>query len=61
MGRACSRSYGASASIPGQGWGERCHADIEKAWYRQEGQQLVIRWGKLSGFFECKGLIVDGG
>jgi hypothetical protein len=32
--------------------GEKCHLAIEKDWNSKEGQQLVIRWGELTGFFE---------
>lgn len=35
-----------------QGLGQKCHSDIEKFWYTKEGQKLVIRWMKLTGFIE---------
>ena len=31
--------------------GEKCHLAIEKDWYSKAGQKLIIRWGKLTGFF----------
>jgi hypothetical protein len=42
---------------PGQG--EKCHAELEKDWYSQAGQKLVIAWGKASGFFERQGIILE--
>ena len=41
------------------GLGVKCHSDIEKDWYSQAGQKLIIRWGKSTGFFEHRGLILD--
>ena len=41
-----------------RGQGEQCHADIEKDWYSPQGQQLVIRWGKLTGLFDRHGFII---
>jgi hypothetical protein len=40
-----------------RGLGEKCHLDIEKDWYTQAGQRLVISWGKLTGIWERYGLI----
>lgn len=42
-----------------KGYGRSCHLDIERDWYSQAGQKLVIRWGELTGFFERQGLIVS--
>lgn len=44
-----------------RGLGKQCHLAIEKDWYGKEGQKLVIRWGKLTGFFERQGLILESG
>jgi hypothetical protein len=41
-----------------QGFGPRCHADLEKDWNSKEGQKLVIRWSKLTNIFERYGLSV---
>lgn len=35
-----------------RGLGPKCHADIEKDWNSPEGHALVIRWSKLTGFWE---------
>jgi hypothetical protein len=35
---------------PGQG--PECHADLEKDWHTPEGVSLVVRWSKLTGFWE---------
>lgn len=43
------------------GLGERCHRAIEKDWYTQEGQKLVIRWGEATGFFARQGLLLPVG
>ena len=43
------------------GLGGKCHFDIEKDWYSQAGQKLIIRWGKLTGFFERQGFILASG
>jgi hypothetical protein len=29
------------------GWGEICHADLEKDWGTPAGQRLVMEWGRL--------------
>jgi hypothetical protein len=34
------------------GLGQQCHADIEKDWHTQAGSALVVRWSKLTGFWE---------
>ncbi len=34
-----------------RGLGEQCHSAIEKDWYTEEGQKLVIRWGEITGVF----------
>ncbi len=34
---------------PGQGL--QCHTDIEKDWNTPEGKALVVRWSKLTGFW----------
>lgn len=39
------------------GQGEKCHSAIEKDWLSKEGQQLVIRWGEMTGFFERQGIV----
>ncbi len=43
------------------GLGEKCHSAIEKDWYGKTGQKLVIRWGKLTGFFERQGFFFTSG
>ena len=35
---------------PGQG--QDCHTDIEKEWNTPLGRALVVRWSKLTGFWE---------
>ena len=35
---------------PGQG--PVCHADLEREWHTPEGITLVVRWSKLTGFWE---------
>jgi hypothetical protein len=44
-----------------QGRGKKCHLAIEKDWCSQAGQRLIMRWGKLTGFFERQGLIQKPG
>ena len=34
------------------GSGQQCHADIEKDWNTPAGRALVVRWSKLTGFWE---------
>ena len=34
------------------GLGPKCHADIEKDWNTSAGRALVVRWSKLTGFWE---------
>lgn len=34
------------------GLGQQCHADIENDWNSPAGRALVVRWSKLSGFWE---------
>jgi len=41
------------------GMGKKCHLDIEMDWCSREGQKLVIKWGKTTGFFERQGLIIN--
>ena len=41
-----------------RGRGKYCHLAIEKDWFNQAGQKLVIRWCRLTGFFERQGLIL---
>ncbi len=38
------------------GLGPRCHAEIEKEWNTPAGRALVVRWSKLTGFWESLGL-----
>lgn len=33
------------------GMGPKCHADIEKDWNTPVGRALVVRWSKLTGFW----------
>lgn len=42
-----------------RGMGEHCHFAIEKDWNSKEGQQLVIRWGEMTGFFERQKIRVN--
>ncbi len=35
---------------PGQG--KQCHADLEKDWHTPGGAALVVRWSKLTGFWQ---------
>ena len=35
-----------------KGMGEKCHLDIEKDWNTPQGQLLVVKWSKLTGFAE---------
>lgn len=39
------------------GLGDKCHRAIGKDWVTREGQQLVIRWGKMTGFWQRYGYI----
>ena len=34
------------------GLGPKCHADIERDWNTPAGRALVVRWSKLTGFWE---------
>jgi hypothetical protein len=34
------------------GLGSRCHEDIGRAWDSPEGRALVVRWAKLTGFWD---------
>ena len=34
------------------GLGDQCHADIEKNWNSPEGITLVVRWSKITDFWE---------
>jgi Fe-S-cluster containining protein len=35
-----------------RGVGEKCHADIEREWNTQKGRDLVVRWSRLTGFWD---------
>jgi hypothetical protein len=35
-----------------QGLGPQCHADIESDWNSVAGRVLVVRWSKVTGFWE---------
>jgi hypothetical protein len=35
-----------------RGLGGECHAAIEQEWHTKEGQGLIVRWGRRTGFFE---------
>lgn len=35
-----------------RGLGPKCHADIERDWNTSRGRVLVVRWSKLTGFWE---------
>jgi hypothetical protein len=41
------------------GLGKKCHSDIEKDWYSQKGQKLVIRWSEITHVFERHGLVIE--
>ena len=34
------------------GMGFKCHSDLEIDWNTPDGRSLVVRWSKLSGFWE---------
>jgi hypothetical protein len=34
------------------GLGPKCHADIERDWNTAAGRALVVKWSKLTGFWE---------
>jgi hypothetical protein len=34
------------------GLGPKCHADLEKDWNAPTGRALVVKWSKLTGFWE---------
>jgi len=36
------------------GLGPKCHAEIEQDWNTPAGRDLVVRWSKLTGFWERK-------
>lgn len=38
------------------GAGPRCHAALETDWNSDRGRALVVRWAKLTGFWEREGL-----
>jgi hypothetical protein len=38
------------------GAGPRCHDAIEREWDSAEGRALVVRWAKLTGFWERQGV-----
>jgi hypothetical protein len=35
------------------GEGPICHVDIERDWNTAAGRTLVVKWSKLTGFWEC--------
>jgi hypothetical protein len=35
-----------------QGGGALCHADLEKDWATPDGQSLVVKWSRLTGFLD---------
>lgn len=35
-----------------QGQGALCHADLEKDWATADGQSLVVKWSRLTGFLD---------
>jgi hypothetical protein len=35
-----------------QGLGKQCHSALEKDWDSLEGKALIVRWSKLTGFWE---------
>jgi hypothetical protein len=41
-----------------RGLGGKCHSDLEKDWYSQKGQKLIIRWNEITRAFERQGLII---
>ena len=38
--------------------GRKCHLAIEKDWYSQKGQKLVIQWNKITRVLERNGMII---
>ena len=32
--------------------GRRCHADVERDWNTRAGRELVVRWSKVTGFWD---------
>jgi hypothetical protein len=42
------------------GWGETCHADLEKDWNTHMGQQLVMKWGRLMYLEEIVRRVLSG-
>ncbi len=34
------------------GTGQKCHLDLERDWNTSSGRLLVVRWSKLTGFWE---------
>ncbi|MFN8255539.1 MAG: hypothetical protein U0W24_07615 [Bacteroidales bacterium] len=39
------------------GQGEKCHLEIEKEWNSDEGKQLVLEWGNLTGLWQRQGYL----
>jgi hypothetical protein len=39
-----------------RGLGLKCHLDIEKDWKSRQGQNLIIKWGYITGFWHRQGL-----
>jgi hypothetical protein len=35
-----------------KGMGNNCHAELEKEWNTQEGQELISKWSSVTGFLE---------
>ena len=42
-----------------KGLGLKCHADIEKDWKTVQGRKLIVKWGKITGFWNRQGLILS--
>jgi len=40
-----------------KGMGNKCHLDIEDAWKTKRGQDLVKKWGDLTGFWTKQGQV----
>ncbi len=38
------------------GLGPKCHTDLEQDWRSPAGVALVVRWSKLTGFWERRGI-----
>jgi hypothetical protein len=42
-----------------RGLGRQCHSDIEKDWYSEKGQKLIIRWNEITRVFERYDLMLN--